>query len=202
MSTNAFISRIAGAVLGLVAASTAVSAAPAASTMPASAATAEPAASAIAAVYLNQAPTLRALSELATRERMKQANERYSKLFETQQPAQTKQPAKLDAKPDAMLFEPPPVYRRVQAVFGPVGREKAEIERGDGVVVAVEQGGLVDGFRVLAVKPGLVDVQQVRAECARKAAAEERRQAPQRRKDVKPCGPAPVQRISVGGVFR
>ncbi len=164
-----------------------------------------PATTASAPVVLQKAPTIRALSDLATRERIKDANERYSKLFASSAPqAQQGQPAKAEVKPSALqfAFEPPPTIRRLLAIYGPVGQEKAEVERGDGVVVTVQGGELVDNFRVLSVRAGAIDVQAVRSACAAKAARIAKAAAGKSRKDAAPCGPAPVQRVSVGGIFK
>jgi len=179
-------------------------AAPAAA--PAAASASAPAVMASGPVVLQKAPTLRAMSELASRERIRQANERYAKLFEgtTSPQAKEGQAPKTETKPAPIqfAFEPPPTIRRLLAVYGPVGKEKAEVDRGDGVVVTVSNGDLVDGFRVLAVKQGGIDVQSVRSTCAGKKPPKMKASAAKDRKEVAPCGSAPVQRVSVGGVFK
>lgn len=107
---------------------------------------------------LRGAPTLEALARLKMAEKEQQAKERFEKLFPPP-PAPAPVAAKATDAPRAVVAPPPPPpNRRVVAIHGRIGAERADIERADGVVVTVQAGSVVEGYRIVKVSSAGVQI--------------------------------------------
>lgn len=134
----------------------------------------------------DRAPTIQALSDLIAAERDREAKARLEKLYPA--PAPKSAPEKFEA-----LIKQPEAHkvRQVLSIYGPEGREMADMVRADGVVETVKSGGQFDGFKVLSIAPDGVALERVGAKRGRS----------------KDSGNAhgsgrPVLRVGVGGYFQ
>lgn len=60
-----------------------------------------------------------------------------------------------------LMQEPPPPTKRVAAIYGRSGSETADIELSSGEVRKVAAGAVVEGWRVMSIDPGGVEVRGV-----------------------------------------
>lgn len=110
----------------------------------------------------DRAPTIQALSDLMAAERDRAAKARLEKLYPAPAPKPVpEQFENLVKQPDT------PKVRQVLSIYGPAGREVADLVRADGGVETVRSGALFDGFRVLSVTADGVSLQRISSKSSR-----------------------------------
>lgn len=134
----------------------------------------------------DRAPTIQALSDLIAAERDRESKARLEKLY----PAPA--PKALPEKFEALVKQPEaPKVRQVLSIYGPVGREMADMVRADGVVETVKSGGQFDGFKVVSISPDAVTLEPQAAKRGRG------------KESAKAQGSGrPVLRVGVGAYFQ